>query len=143
MSSIGRLFSNIQCCRPVRGIYSTINQIHTTTATQLDQSWRQRERLPENPNAFGPLTNFPDYSYKDGRPTPFGTRMLTRINKQRAILKKVRQLTSEVDYAVKRYDRIQRENNESRANIIGSKLKPKGEKLAIEAKPEVPKLSQS
>ncbi|XP_015110021.1 39S ribosomal protein L52, mitochondrial [Diachasma alloeum] len=143
MALIGRLVSNIRCCRPVGGIYHAMKEIHTTTVTRLDQSWRQKKRLPENPNAFGPLTNLPDYSYTDGRPTPFGVRMLNRINKQREILKKVRQLTSEVDFAVKRHERIQREKKEHRERVLDSKLKPKGQKLAIEARPEVPKISQS
>lgn len=29
-------------------------------------------RLPCNPNAEGPLTSLPDYTYMDGRTTPLG-----------------------------------------------------------------------
>ena len=38
----------------------------------VDQKWRQEKRLAENPNMEGPLTNLPDFTYMDGRPTPLG-----------------------------------------------------------------------
>ncbi|XP_011304298.1 39S ribosomal protein L52, mitochondrial [Fopius arisanus] len=130
MSLFSRLFTHTRFIRHVVAI-NNLSGIHTTCVTRLDQGWRRKMRLPENPNAFGPLTNLPDYSFADGRPTPFGTRMLNRINKQREILKRVRTLTSEVDYAVQRYERIQGEKAKYRKSILESKLKPKGTKLAI------------
>ena len=39
--------------------------------------------LTANPNTFGPLTNLPDYTFKDGRPTPLGVRQKARLDKQR------------------------------------------------------------
>lgn len=46
-----------------------------TTCINGQHSFRG-QRKPEyrrnNPNIFGPLTNLPDYSYMDGRPTPLG-----------------------------------------------------------------------
>lgn len=47
-------------------------QFSCTMIRALDRKWRERRGLPENPNAFGPLTNLPDYSFLDGRPTPLG-----------------------------------------------------------------------
>jgi hypothetical protein len=38
--------------------------------------------LTSNPNTFGPLTNLPDYTFKDGRSTPYGVRQFQRIRKQ-------------------------------------------------------------
>lgn len=58
------------------------------------------------------------------------------------IQKKVRQLNFEVDYAVQRHERIVKQKKEMREKILSSKLKPKGEKLAIESKHPVPKISQ-
>lgn len=42
-----------------------------------------RRGLTNNPNKFGPLTNLPDYTFKDGRPTPLGIRQKARLDKQR------------------------------------------------------------
>lgn len=46
--------------------------IHTSAAKLIDQEWRHDQRLPANPNKEGPLTNLPDFTYMDGRPTPLG-----------------------------------------------------------------------
>jgi hypothetical protein len=48
------------------------NSFHTSKFTLLDQKWRDEKGLPANPNAEGPLTNLPDYTFMDGRPTPLG-----------------------------------------------------------------------
>lgn len=51
------------CCR----------NIQTTAARHIDMKWREDRRLHRNPNAHGPLTDFPDYTFMDGdRPTPLG-----------------------------------------------------------------------
>jgi len=42
-----------------------------------------RQGLTSNPNTSNPLTNLPDYSFKDGRPTPIGVRQLARMETQR------------------------------------------------------------
>lgn len=34
--------------------------------------WRRNRRLPKNPTQEGPLTDLPDYTFMDGRPTPLG-----------------------------------------------------------------------
>ncbi|CAD6242397.1 GSCOCG00009481001-RA-CDS [Cotesia congregata] len=110
------------------------NKFHVSSIQQLDQKWRKKNRFTQNPNAFGPLTNLPDYSFADGRPVPFGVRQMTRINKQRQYFTKIKQLASEVDYAVERYNRIQNELTEKKKSIIDSKLKPKGQKYLAAAK---------
>lgn len=38
----------------------------------MDILWRQRRRLPKNRSSEGPLTDLPDFSYLDGRPSPLG-----------------------------------------------------------------------
>ncbi|KAK0097916.1 hypothetical protein PV326_012804 [Microctonus aethiopoides] len=103
------------------------NGFHSSSRLQLNQRWRQKKRLSENPNAFGPLTNLPDYSFLDGRPTPFGIRQLARIKEQREILEKVKKLTYEVDYAVERHARIQYADAQNRKSIIEGKMKAKGQ----------------
>lgn len=38
----------------------------------MDIAWRRNRRLPKNPTSTGPLTDLPDYTFTDGRPTPLG-----------------------------------------------------------------------
>jgi len=98
------------------------------------------------------LTNLPDYTFKDGRPTPLGTRQKTRLDKQRgyAVCKtigllfamksctilysidfqaKIVKLVGEIDYAVERHARLQEKEKEERQKILNNKLKPKGNLL--------------
>lgn len=46
-------------------------QFHVT-GVNCDITWRRDRRLPKNPTSSGPLTDRPDYSFMDGRPTPLG-----------------------------------------------------------------------
>lgn len=49
-------------------------QIHIT-GMNFDITWRRDRRLPKNPTSTGPLTDLPDYTFMDGRPTPLGVCM--------------------------------------------------------------------
>lgn len=91
--------------------------------------WRQARNLPPNPNSFGPLTNLPDYSFKDGRPVPFGSNQKKRIDKQRENLVLIKQLAYEVDNAVVTYEQLQKQKEVEKQQIIDRKLKEKGDKL--------------
>lgn len=42
------------------------------TGVNHDIIWRRDRRMPKNPTSSGPLTDLPDYSFMDGRPTPLG-----------------------------------------------------------------------
>lgn len=44
------------------------------TGINFDIVWRRNRRLPKNPTSSGPLTDLPDYTFIDGRPTPLGVR---------------------------------------------------------------------
>lgn len=46
-------------------------QFHVT-GLNFDITWRRDRRLPKNPTSSGPLTELPDYTFMDGRPTPLG-----------------------------------------------------------------------
>lgn len=82
-----------------------------------------------NPNACGILTDKPDYSYVDGRPTPMGARQRQRLLKQKEIAAKIIALTSEMDFAIERHKQLQVEAENTKKAILASKLKPKGELL--------------
>ncbi|KAF2899504.1 hypothetical protein ILUMI_06676 [Ignelater luminosus] len=105
---------------------SQLRFISTTSVKCLDQRWREKRGLPMNPNKHGVLTDSPDYSYLDGRPTPYGARQQKRMLKQKAIAEQIMQLTKEVDFAVERHEKLQLEEEEKKREIIANKLKPKG-----------------
>ncbi|XP_033210553.1 39S ribosomal protein L52, mitochondrial [Belonocnema kinseyi] len=111
-----------------------VHGFKTSSSVSIDQYWRMQKGLTANPNAFGPLTNLPDYSFKDGRPTPYGVNQKRKIVKNREYAAKIVRLVGEVDYAVERYDRLIKEKQEEQRRIIDSKLKAKGELLLAQKK---------
>ncbi|XP_047351061.1 39S ribosomal protein L52, mitochondrial [Vespa velutina] len=111
------------------------NKFHTSYIKLLQQDWRIKKGLTENPNAFGPLTNMADYSYKDGRPTPLGTNQKRRIIKQQEYTKRIHKLVKEIDNAVERHVKLQEIKAQEKQRILDSKLKPKGDLLLKTQKP--------
>lgn len=100
--------------------------ISTTSTKCLDQRWREQRGLPVNPNKYGVLTDSPDFSYLDGRATPYGVRQRKRMLKQKEVAEQIMQLTKEVDFAVERHEKLQLEEEQKIKEIIANKLKPKG-----------------
>ncbi|XP_018336536.1 39S ribosomal protein L52, mitochondrial [Agrilus planipennis] len=125
-------FRQINCLRRMSNISS--RYFHISRTTLLDQKWRQAKGLPLNPNAYGVLTDSPDYSFLDGRPTPYGVRQTKRLIKQKEIAESIIMLSSEVDFAVERHKKLQAEKVANEQKIIDRKLKPKGKLLLLNKK---------
>ncbi|KAK9877030.1 hypothetical protein WA026_016057 [Henosepilachna vigintioctopunctata] len=106
-----------------------IRNVSTSCSNNLIQKWRKERGLPINPNSYGVLTDGPDYSFQDNRPTPYGMRQMKRITKQKELAEKIINLTCEVDYAVHRYEQINKNKSEERNRLLSSKLKAKGAAL--------------
>ncbi|EDW46798.1 39S ribosomal protein L52, mitochondrial [Drosophila sechellia] len=100
--------------------------IALTATRAIDQKWRAAKGLPENPNAFGPLTNLPDYTYLDGRPTPLGANQKRRLLKQQEIASRIVELSGELEFAKQRHQRLKETAESEKQRLIRSKLKPKG-----------------
>lgn len=92
----------------------------------LNQKWRKEHGLPLNPNACGVLTDGPDYTFLDGKLTPYGMNQRKRIIKQKELLHDIIKLTGEIDFAVERHKQLQIAEENKKNKIIGNKLKPKG-----------------
>ncbi|XP_069691893.1 large ribosomal subunit protein mL52 isoform X2 [Periplaneta americana] len=102
----------------------------TTSGKQcIDQKWRRERKLPSNPNTCGVLTDKPDYSYLDGRPSELGMGMKERLDKQREYAKTIFTLSKEMDFAVERHNKLMQEEKEERQRLLDSKLKRKGHLL--------------
>lgn len=103
--------------------------ISLNTSNNLIQKWRVERGLPLNPNVNGVLADGQDYSYQDGRPTPYGVGQIKRISKQRELAESIMRLTQEVDFAVERHRKLKQAEERYRQRIMNSKLKPKGAAL--------------
>lgn len=103
------------------------NGFHTTHQLCLDQSWRQQKGLSENPNSYGILTNGADYSYKDGKPTPYGTGQRKRIDTQRQYVAKMIQLSKQIDGAIAKHAKLQKDEQAAAQSLLDKRLKPKGQ----------------
>ncbi|XP_071863557.1 mitochondrial ribosomal protein L52 isoform X2 [Bombus fervidus] len=103
-----------------------INKFHTSFPVYLDQKWRVARNLAKNPNTTGPLITLSDYSFKDNKPVPYGSRQLKRIQKHQEYMRKIVKLVGEIDFAVERHSRLLKEKEEQKQKILDSQLKPKG-----------------
>ncbi|KAJ8676016.1 hypothetical protein QAD02_011802 [Eretmocerus hayati] len=109
-----------------------LRNFHQSSVSYVNVKWREDNNLTRNPNSFGPLTNLPDYSFKDGRPTPYGSNQKKKIDQQRETLQRIKKLSDEVDYAKERYQRLVKETEEYRRQILERKLKRKGDRALLE-----------
>jgi len=103
------------------------SEFHTTGSSAAGQNWRAAKGLPKNPNAYGPLTDGPDYSFIDGRPTPPGTGKIKRAVKHLELSEQIMTLAKEVDFAVENHKQRTEEEELRKKNILDRKLLPKGQ----------------
>ncbi|XP_018572089.1 39S ribosomal protein L52, mitochondrial [Anoplophora glabripennis] len=103
-----------------------IRSLSMTTPLSLIQKWRKERGLPLNPNTCGMLTDGPDYTFLDGRLTPYGMHQKTRILKQKELLQDIIKFTGEIDFAVERHKQLRIAEENKKNEILGKKLKPKG-----------------
>ncbi|XP_001360743.4 39S ribosomal protein L52, mitochondrial [Drosophila pseudoobscura] len=125
-STNNRMLQIAKLCLATSGRITAQRYVAVTTARAIDQKWREAKGLPENPNAFGPLTNLPDYTFLDGRPTPLGSNQKKRLERQQEIATKIVELSGELEFAKQRYERQRVAAATEKQRIIQNKLKPKG-----------------
>ncbi|KAJ6642223.1 39S ribosomal protein L52, mitochondrial [Pseudolycoriella hygida] len=111
----------------IPSVSNTFRRIQTKTTRETVQKWREDRGLDKNPNAHGPLTDLPDYTFMDGnRLTPLGSHQKQRIIKQRELAAKMIRLIREIDDGKLMHKRLQEESQRNREDIISNKFKPKG-----------------
>ncbi|XP_058833748.1 large ribosomal subunit protein mL52 [Topomyia yanbarensis] len=94
-----------------------------------DDQIKRQDLFLRNFNKSGPLTDLPDYSYIDGKIVPLGANQKKRILQQRELATKIVTLSKEMDFALERYNRLQKKQQFEKQAIIDNKLKPKGHLL--------------
>ncbi|XP_013136457.1 PREDICTED: 39S ribosomal protein L52, mitochondrial [Papilio polytes] len=103
----------------------------TISCTQISniKEWRVSRGLPVNKNAEGILTDGPDYTFLDGIPTPLLHKQKLRMLKQRDFASRIVELSSELDFAKTRQQKMLEAKEEERKAILSNRLKPKGKAL--------------
>ncbi|KAG6460638.1 39S ribosomal protein L52, mitochondrial [Manduca sexta] len=101
----------------------------SSTAVLSTKEWRVARGLPVNRNAEGILTDGPDYTFLDGRPTPLLHKQKLRMLRQRQYAEQIVQLCSELDFAKERYQKMQLAKEQEKQQILSDRLKPKGSAL--------------
>ncbi|XP_034477355.1 39S ribosomal protein L52, mitochondrial [Drosophila innubila] len=123
------MFQISKLCITISSLVTAQRHVALTAVRAIDQKWRAAKGLPENPNAFGPLTNLPDYTFLDGRTTPLGSNQKKRLIKQQETAAKIVELSSELEFAKQRHERLKSEAQAEKQRIMQNKLKPKGHLL--------------
>ncbi|XP_074646560.1 large ribosomal subunit protein mL52-like [Tubulanus polymorphus] len=112
--------------------WSVFNQLvhfSTSSSYQAGGKWRESHGLPSNHNQFGPLTDLPDWSYLDGRPTPIGGGQRKRMESNIDIGKQILNGLEDIERAEKMYEARINNNKKRRQDILNGKLKKKGNHL--------------
>ncbi|KAL4721490.1 hypothetical protein ACJJTC_018371 [Scirpophaga incertulas] len=118
MNSICKISVNSKCLQLFRPFSCTF-PINT-------KEWRISKGLPVNKMAEGVLTDGPDYTFLDGRPTPLLHKQKLRLMRQRELASKIVESISELDFAKQRYQDMLHAKEEEKQRIINNRLKPKG-----------------
>lgn len=103
--------------------------ICTTAQNNMWSKWRQKVGLPRAGNEYGPLTDFPDFSFADGRPAPLLLGQRRRRLREMENAQKIYKLVSEMDYAVDHHRNKVAEAEKNKTEILNRKFKPKGHKF--------------
>ncbi|XP_028171193.1 39S ribosomal protein L52, mitochondrial [Ostrinia furnacalis] len=107
-----------------------LHRAFSCTFYNSTKEWRISKGLAENRTSEGILTDGPDYTFLDGRPTPLLHKQKLRLLKQREYASKIVEMCSELDFAKERYQKTLKEEAQKKQRVIDSWLKPKGKALS-------------
>ncbi|XP_052758988.1 39S ribosomal protein L52, mitochondrial isoform X2 [Galleria mellonella] len=113
--------------------YNAVRSFSSTLVRDTKQ-WRVSQGLPANRNAEGILTDGPDYTFLDGRPTPLLHKQKLRMLKQREYAAQIVEMCAELDFAKERHQNLLKAEAEEKQKYIESRLKPKGNMLSRNSK---------
>lgn len=117
------LFFKAAASRTLFAIYS--RSLTSTAAIFAGSKWRYDQGKAENNSSYGPLTDLPDYTYLDGRPTELSTCQTRRQQKRIALASRVMLLISEMKQGQENYQYRLGLAEKERKEIVQKRLKPK------------------
>uniref|UniRef100_A0A1X7TT76 NACHT domain-containing protein n=1 Tax=Amphimedon queenslandica TaxID=400682 RepID=A0A1X7TT76_AMPQE len=94
--------ASIKALRTFPQFISRVNtaRIHTGGLAMAGGNWREKMGMSRTGTSYGPLTDIPDWSYVDGRPSPVTSKRQTKRKLRLNFLnKRVKTLLKEVDLA--------------------------------------------
>ncbi|KAL3859172.1 hypothetical protein ACJMK2_009404 [Sinanodonta woodiana] len=78
-----------------------------------------------NKTRYGPLTDLPDFTFLDGRPTPLAPGQKRRLDEKKQMTTVIMKMLHEMDSAETYFKEKQMEEKQHREEIISKKFKPK------------------
>ncbi|XP_033755586.1 39S ribosomal protein L52, mitochondrial-like [Pecten maximus] len=102
--------------------------------------WRIKQGKAMDGATYGPLTDLPDYTYLDGRPTPLSTGQLRRREMNKEMAKNVMQMMGELEFIQKTSEekRQKKKDREIKTkNMLSFKPKGKRSHKSVEEKRSV------
>ncbi|XP_007436448.1 39S ribosomal protein L52, mitochondrial [Python bivittatus] len=99
---------------------------HHSTTKHAGSEWRLKNGLPANPSDHGLTTDLPDWSFADGRPAPLMSGQLRRQEKNRQIVRRITELSAELDHGMKKWEAKMRKQEQDEEEKRRNRLQPKG-----------------
>ncbi|XP_071089685.1 large ribosomal subunit protein mL52-like [Haliotis cracherodii] len=120
--------SLLQVCKGVQGSFwnaTGLRWFQTSVPVTAGQQWRLEEGQAANNTRYGPLTDRPDYSFLDGRPTPLSKGQIKRRRRRIGIANRIKLLVGEMNEAREKYAMKQEEEVKQKDEAVKRRLKPK------------------
>ncbi|XP_028851664.1 large ribosomal subunit protein mL52 isoform X1 [Denticeps clupeoides] len=116
-------------CLCLRVLNAPTRSFATTCTVLAGRSWRLQHGLPCRGSEYGPLTDLPDWSYADGRPSPPMKGQIRRRKEREEFARRVVSLSSEIDNGMQRWRDGKEEEKRLEERKKSLLLKPKGKLL--------------
>ncbi|XP_029616163.1 39S ribosomal protein L52, mitochondrial [Salmo trutta] len=114
------------CCTALR---HSSRCFTTTCGAQAGIKWRTENGLARSGTEYGPLTDFPDWSFADGRSAPPLKGQLRRKQERETLARRIVSLSSEVDKGMEVWREKREEAKRMAERNKSLLLKPKGNLL--------------
>ncbi|XP_063440409.1 large ribosomal subunit protein mL52-like [Mytilus edulis] len=101
-------------------------QIHVSSRKEKGSAkWRISQGQARSGNEYGLLTEMPDYSFLDGRPTPLSLRQQKRRQEKIEVAKDIMKKLGQIDFAKERFELQEQSRQQQRQSLLDNKLKAK------------------
>ncbi|KAK6185432.1 hypothetical protein SNE40_007669 [Patella caerulea] len=102
-----------------------LRSVHTSQCLTAGYKRRLQKGEAANKTRYGPLTDLPDYTYLDGRPTPLTLGQKKRKEDRINVAKRVVELVQEIQFAKENHKNRTLQQEKERQEKLSRKLKPK------------------
>nr|XP_054763473.1 39S ribosomal protein L52, mitochondrial-like [Lytechinus pictus] len=104
----------------------TVRYLSNSSSCLAGKKWRESQGLGRSGNEYGPLTDNPDWSFADGRPSPPQPHQLRRKEEQRELAEQIDVLSKEILQGKVKYQEKMKGERRKEELRVGMRLKPKG-----------------